>query len=93
MTNNAAIPSAAPLFGGSLIVAIDLGEAIVMTVMAAEDAARCGLIDAAGFADLPPMSGEALKDEDAYLDWLAERWGYNDRDERLDAVTSHCGRS
>ena len=93
MTTNAANASAAPLFGGSLIVAIDLGEAIVMTIMAAEDAARCGLIDAAALGDLPPVPSEALNDEDAYLDWLAERWGYNDGDVRLDAVTSHFGRS
>ena len=33
----------------------------------------------------------ALMDEDAYIDWLADKWGYLDGDVRLDSVTSHFG--
>ena len=97
MTNQTSTPA---LFGGSLIVAIDLADAILFAVMAVEDAVLCGLIDEAALtAPDGALNGapdgaarEALMDEDTYLDWLAEKWGYTDGDVRLDAVTSHFGR-
>ena len=92
--------AAAPRYGGNLIVAIDLGAAILTAVMAIEDAVLCGLIDPSMLTDADGASdGEtgsergAPDGEDAYFEWLAEQWGYADGDVRRDALVSHFGRS
>ena len=73
----------APRYGGNLIVAIDLSDAILMAVMAVEDAVLLGVLDEATLAELDaaqcgaqiaaPESAARLAqmDEHAYLDWLA----------------------
>lgn len=101
MTNAMSASAGPARFGGNLMVALDLGEAIIVTIMAAEDALLCGLIDEDTLSELDgALNGApegaasmALMDEDAYFDWLAEKWGYSDGDVRLDATTSHFGRS
>ena len=100
MTNQTHAPASAALYGGSLIVAIDLNDAVLLAVMAAADALLCGLLDEAlltapdGAPDprLEDAASGALMDEDAYIDWLAEKWGYADADVRRDSLVSHFGR-